>query len=57
MELQSKGAHILTLNFDEQNLLLDAYLSDLADKGKAFLPYREPYFSESFSRAIDYGMF
>lgn len=57
MELQRKGAHVLTLNFDDENLLLDAYLERLADKGKAFSPYREPYFIESFSRTIDYGWF
>ncbi|KAI6191016.1 hypothetical protein M3Y97_00182000 [Aphelenchoides bicaudatus] len=55
MQLQSKGAHVLTLNFDDQNLLLDSYLRLLADKGKAFTVYNEPHFDESFSRAIDYA--
>lgn len=55
MQLQQKGAHILTLNFDDENLLLEAYLREIADKGRAFSPYREPYFAESFTRAINYG--
>jgi hypothetical protein len=55
MQLQQKGAHVLTLNFDDENLLLNSYLETLADKGKAFSPYSEPYFSDSFTRAIDYG--
>lgn len=55
MELQRKGAHILTLNYDDENLLLEAYLAALADKGKAFSPYLEPYFAESFTKTINYA--
>ncbi|KAI6226686.1 hypothetical protein M3Y95_00646900 [Aphelenchoides besseyi] len=54
-DLRRINAHVISINWDDDNLLLEEYLKSIADRGKAFSPYREPYFHESFSRAIDYA--
>ncbi|KAI6210996.1 hypothetical protein M3Y96_00386600 [Aphelenchoides besseyi] len=54
-DLRRINAHVISINWDDDNLLLESYLKSIADPGKAFSPYREPYFRESFSRAIDYA--